>query len=235
MASAPHTPAPPPPGGSKPTGASRPGPSGAKLTAFATDAYAKSVPYGGELSQAPAYPASVGLPSQYGTPACADSYRASYHRVTAAPKPFPQPTPASYTTASTSAGPHFNIQVKVAQPVPGYNQPRRRAEQAYGPPSPRPGYGAKPPPQYASEPGLRTRPDDADPWYPEPPSYSKRGGEGEFYAGPGGQAKLGSPGGQYQSGLVKPGKEELAAMSQMPAGGGGLRHQVRRPRWGWCW
>ncbi|XP_015271190.1 PREDICTED: thyroid receptor-interacting protein 6-like [Gekko japonicus] len=231
--SAPYPSAPPQPGASKPTGAYKPGPSGAfppgKPAAFATDSYAKSVPYGGPPSQAPIYPASSGLPSQYGALVSSDSYGAGYHRATAVPKPFPQPTPASYATASTSPSPHFNIQVKVAQPVLGYNQPRRRAEQAYGPPSPRPGYGAKLPPQYASEPGLRVRPHEADPWYPEPPSYGKRAGEGEFYAAPGGHAKLGSPGGQYQSGLVKPGKEELAAVSQMPAGGGGLRYQHQAP------
>lgn len=59
-------------------------------------------------------------------------------------KPYPQPVPASYTTASTSTGPAFNVQVKVAQPVSNYTQPRRKAEQAYGPPSPRqqvPSYG----------------------------------------------------------------------------------------------
>ncbi|XP_054851112.1 thyroid receptor-interacting protein 6 isoform X1 [Eublepharis macularius] len=231
--STPYPPALPHPGASKPTSAYKPGPPGAfppaKSAAFATDSYAKSVPYGGQPSQAPAYPSASVLPAQYSTPGSGDSYGAGYQRAMAAAKPYPQPMPASYTTASTSAGPHFNVQVKVAQPVLGYNQPRRRAEQAYGPPSPRPGYGAKPPPQYASEPGLRTRPHDAEPWYPEPPSYGKRAGEGEFYASPGGHAKLGSAGGQYLSGLGKPGKEELAAASQMPASGGGLRYQHQAP------
>ncbi|XP_048373806.1 thyroid receptor-interacting protein 6-like [Sphaerodactylus townsendi] len=227
--SAPYPPSVPHPGAYKPAGVYKPGPPvafpPAKPAAFAADSYAKSVPYGGQSSQGPTYPAASGLPSQYGAPAPSDSYGTGYHRAPAAPRPYPQPMPASYTTASTSAGPHFNIQVKVAQPVPGYNQPRRRAEQAYGPPAPQPGYGAKPPPQYASEPGLRTRPHDTDPWYPEPPSYGKRAGEGEFYASAGGHAKLGSPGGQYQSGLGKPGKEESAAVSQMPAGARGLRYQ----------
>lgn len=70
------------------------------------------------------------------------------------PKPYPQPTPASYTTASSSTGPAFNVQVKVAQPVMNYSEPRRKAEQAYGPPSPRhmgPGYT----PQHTTDPPFR--------------------------------------------------------------------------------
>ncbi|XP_025025650.1 lipoma-preferred partner homolog [Python bivittatus] len=136
--------------------------------------------------------------------------------------------PASYATASSSAGPPFSVQVKVAKPVVGYNQPRRRAEPAYGPPSPQLGYGAKPPPQYASEPGSRARPHEAEPWYPEPPSYGRRLGEGDFYTGPAGQARLGAPLGQYQAGLVKAGKDELAA-PQIPAGTGGLRFPHQPP------
>uniref|UniRef100_A0A480VZ28 Thyroid receptor-interacting protein 6 n=1 Tax=Sus scrofa TaxID=9823 RepID=A0A480VZ28_PIG len=43
------------------------------------------------------------------------------------------PTPASYATASTPAGPAFPVQVKVAQPVRGCGPPRRGAPQASGP------------------------------------------------------------------------------------------------------
>ncbi|XP_058290875.1 thyroid receptor-interacting protein 6-like [Hylobates moloch] len=43
------------------------------------------------------------------------------------------PTPASYATASTPAGPAFPVQVKVAQPVRGCGPPRRGASQASGP------------------------------------------------------------------------------------------------------
>lgn len=184
------------------------------------------MPYGGQTSQAPAYPVTPVLHSQYGAPLSGDSYGAGYHRATVIPKPYPQPMPASYTTASTSAGPHFNVQVKVAQPVPGYHQPRRRAEQAYGPPSPRQGYGAKPPPQYTSEVGVRTRHNDVDPGYPEPPSYGRRLREG-------GLGKLASPAGHYPSGMATPGTgESVVVPSQVPAGGGGFRyqHQVKKTK-----
>ncbi|CAL8242012.1 unnamed protein product [Merluccius merluccius] len=53
-----------------------------------------------------------------------------------APKPYPQPVPASYTTASTPTGPRFSVQVKTAQPVT-YSQTGRQAEQAHTPPPPR--------------------------------------------------------------------------------------------------
>ncbi|XP_039193860.1 thyroid receptor-interacting protein 6 isoform X1 [Crotalus tigris] len=188
---------------------------------------AKTLPYGGPPASGSPYPAVPVLPCQYGSAGLGEAY--GYHR---APKPYPQPMPASYATASSSAGPPFSIQVKVAKPVVGYNQPRRRAEPAYGPPSPKLGYGGKPPTQYASEPGSRARPHDAEAWYPEPPSYGQRPGEGEFYAGPAGQGRLEVPGGQFQSGLVKAGKEELTA-PLVPASSGGLRfpHQPpsRRP------
>ncbi|KAL7982989.1 hypothetical protein Chor_013595, partial [Crotalus horridus] len=191
---------------------------------------AKTLPYGGPPASGSPYPAVPVLPCQYGTPGLGEAY--GYHR---APKPYPQPMPASYATASSSAGPPFSIQVKVAKPVVGYNQPRRRAEPAYGPPSPQLGYGGKPPLQYASEPGSRARPHDAEPWYPEPPSYGQRPGEGEFYAGPAGQGRLEAPGGQFQSGLVKAGKEELTA-PLVPASSGGLRfpHQVTLEKCSMC-
>ncbi|KAM4820682.1 thyroid receptor-interacting protein 6 [Thomomys bottae] len=47
--------------------------------------------------------------------------------------PYGGPTPASYATASTPAGPAFPVQVKVAQPVRGCGPPRRGAPQASGP------------------------------------------------------------------------------------------------------
>ncbi|KAJ3585743.1 hypothetical protein NHX12_014462, partial [Muraenolepis orangiensis] len=50
----------------------------------------------------------------------------------AVPKPYPQPVPASYTTASTPTGPRFSVQVKTAQPVT-YSQTGRQAEQGWYP------------------------------------------------------------------------------------------------------
>uniref|UniRef100_A0A4W2GD46 LIM zinc-binding domain-containing protein n=1 Tax=Bos indicus x Bos taurus TaxID=30522 RepID=A0A4W2GD46_BOBOX len=47
--------------------------------------------------------------------------------------PYGGPTPASYATASTPAGPAFPVQVKVAQPLRGCGPPRRGASQASGP------------------------------------------------------------------------------------------------------
>ncbi|XP_021483363.1 thyroid receptor-interacting protein 6 isoform X1 [Meriones unguiculatus] len=47
--------------------------------------------------------------------------------------PYGGPTPASYATASTPAGPAFPVQVKVAQPVRGCGPPRRGPSQASGP------------------------------------------------------------------------------------------------------
>ncbi|XP_072315160.1 thyroid receptor-interacting protein 6 isoform X2 [Eucyclogobius newberryi] len=70
------------------------------------------------------------------------------------PKPYPQPVPASYTTASTPTGPRFSVQVKTAQPVT-YSQTGRQAEQAYTPPPPRQP-ASRPPPQAQAGPG----------WYP---------------------------------------------------------------------
>eukprot|EP00062_Callorhinchus_milii_P027889 gi/632991742/ref/XP_007884766.1/ PREDICTED: thyroid receptor-interacting protein 6-like [Callorhinchus milii] len=85
-------------------------------------------------------------------------------------RPYPQPVAASYTTASSSAGPGFNVQVKVAQPVPSYTQPGRQAEQAFGPNIPRP----QPPPSgfvHASKPRYPPEPAQQEPqpqpWYPQ--------------------------------------------------------------------
>uniref|UniRef100_A0AAV2KMP9 LIM zinc-binding domain-containing protein n=1 Tax=Knipowitschia caucasica TaxID=637954 RepID=A0AAV2KMP9_KNICA len=74
------------------------------------------------------------------------------------PKPYPQPVPASYTTASTPTGPRFSVQVKTAQPVT-YSQTGRQAEQAYAPPPPRQTV-SRPSPQAQTGPG----------WYPSHPS-----------------------------------------------------------------
>ncbi|XP_033839245.1 thyroid receptor-interacting protein 6 isoform X2 [Periophthalmus magnuspinnatus] len=74
------------------------------------------------------------------------------------PKPYPQPVPASYTTASTPTGPRFSVQVKTAQPVT-YSQTGRQAEQAYTPPPPRQPV-SRPPPQAQTGPG----------WYPPHPN-----------------------------------------------------------------
>lgn len=68
-----------------------------------------------------------------------------YSSSSSAPKPYPQPIPASYTTASTPTGPRFSVQVKTAQPVT-YSQSGRQAEQAYTPPPPRQ-HVPRPPPQ----------------------------------------------------------------------------------------
>lgn len=74
------------------------------------------------------------------------------------PKPYPQPVPASYTTATTPTGPRFSVQVKTAQPVT-YSQTGRQAEQAYTPPPPRQPM-SRPPPQAQTGPG----------WYPPHPN-----------------------------------------------------------------
>nr|BAC26401.1 unnamed protein product [Mus musculus] len=58
-------------------------------------------------------------------------------------KPQPQPVPASYTTASTSSRPTFNVQVKSAQPSPHY-MAGPSSGQIYGP-GPR-GYNNQPVP-----------------------------------------------------------------------------------------
>uniref|UniRef100_A0A8C8MN10 Zyxin n=3 Tax=Oncorhynchus tshawytscha TaxID=74940 RepID=A0A8C8MN10_ONCTS len=48
-------------------------------------------------------------------------------------KPYPQPVPSSYTTASTTTRPRIRVQDKTAQPVT-YSQTGRQAEQGYTPP-----------------------------------------------------------------------------------------------------
>ncbi|XP_055521324.1 thyroid receptor-interacting protein 6 [Leucoraja erinacea] len=114
-------------------------------------------------------------------------------------RPYPQPVAASYTTASSSSGPPFNVQVKVAQPVPSYSQPGLQAEQAYGPPPPpRQAYGPPenrlPCPCYASGPPDQPPPSSSSSspgWYPAShfpdahygpePVYGPRRAEGAAY------------------------------------------------------
>ncbi|XP_016325360.1 thyroid receptor-interacting protein 6-like isoform X2 [Sinocyclocheilus anshuiensis] len=104
-------------------------------------------------------------------------------------KPYPQPVPASYTTASTPTGPHFTVQVKTAQPVT-YSQSGRQAEQAYTPP---------PPCHHASRPPQQERPHyepQGQGWYPAPPPPAQeplgdpaayKGGSGNMSGGRAGQ------------------------------------------------
>ncbi|XP_035524207.1 lipoma-preferred partner homolog [Morone saxatilis] len=84
-------------------------------------------------------------PSEHQSPQYATSHQQDYYSSSSAPKPYPQPVPASYTTASTPTGPRFSVQVKTAQPVT-YSQTGRQAEQAYTPPPPRQ-HMSRPPPQ----------------------------------------------------------------------------------------
>uniref|UniRef100_W5N6W6 LIM zinc-binding domain-containing protein n=1 Tax=Lepisosteus oculatus TaxID=7918 RepID=W5N6W6_LEPOC len=92
-------------------------------------------------------------------------------------KPYPQPVPASYTTASTPTGPRFSIQVKTAQPVSTYSQTGRQAEQAYAP---------SPPRQPASRPLQERNPGYPDPgqaWYRPPPPLQPRDEQESGYRG----------------------------------------------------
>lgn len=96
-------------------------------------------------------------PSEHQTPQYSTSHQQDYYSSSSAPKPYPQPVPASYTTASTPTGPRFSVQVKTAQPVT-YSQTGRQAEQAYTPPPPR---------QHVSRPPPQTSPQG---WYSQHPS-----------------------------------------------------------------
>lgn len=102
----------------------------------------------GQYHPVPPYPSEPQSP-QYPTSHQQDYYAPS------TPKPYPQPVPASYTTASTPTGPRFSVQVKTAQPVT-YSQTGRQAEQAYTPPPPRQ-HVPRPPPH--AQAGLQG-------WYP---------------------------------------------------------------------
>ncbi|XP_051510135.1 thyroid receptor-interacting protein 6-like [Myxocyprinus asiaticus] len=93
-------------------------------------------------------------------------------------KPYPQPVPASYTTASTPTGPRFTVQVKTAQPVT-YSQGGRQAEQAYAPSAPR---------QHASRPPQQDRPyyePQGQGWYPPPPAQEPHGDPAAYKGGSG--------------------------------------------------
>ncbi|XP_014828774.1 PREDICTED: thyroid receptor-interacting protein 6 isoform X2 [Poecilia mexicana] len=100
---------------------------------------------------------------------------------TSTPKPYPQPVPASYTTASTPTGPRFSVQVKTAQPVT-YSQTGRQAEQAYTPPPPRQHASPRPPTQTGQQ-----------GWYPPHPAsqvqelHSEGGYKGSSNPGSGGR------------------------------------------------
>ncbi|XP_072447756.1 thyroid receptor-interacting protein 6-like isoform X1 [Chiloscyllium punctatum] len=143
------------------------------------EAYSASRPVAyGNTSHPPAYSTSA-HPGAYNT---ASSPQAGAYTSASVPRPYPQPVAASYTTASTSTGPAFNVQVKVAQPVPNYTQPGRQAEQAYGPPPPRqvspsyfhqhpePAYRTQqhryPEVSYASVPQAPEPPQASPNWYP---------------------------------------------------------------------
>lgn len=102
------------------------------------------------------YHAAPPYPGEHQTPQYShqqDFYSAS------TPKPYPQPVPASYTTASTPTGPRFSVQVKTAQPVT-YSQTGRQAEQAYTPPPPR---------QHVSRPAPQSQAGQQG-WYPPHPA-----------------------------------------------------------------
>lgn len=98
-------------------------------------------------------------PSEHQSPQYSTSHQQDYYSSSLTPKPYPQPVPASYTTASTPTGPRFSVQVKTAQPVT-YSQTGRQAEQAYTPPPPRQ-HVSRPPPQTQQSP---------QGWYPQHPS-----------------------------------------------------------------
>lgn len=96
-------------------------------------------------------------PSEHQSSQYTASHQQDYY--TSTPKPYPQPVPASYTTASTPTGPRFSVQVKTAQPVT-YSQTGRQAEQAYTPPPPR---------QHVSRAQPQAQTLSAQGWYPQHP------------------------------------------------------------------
>ncbi|XP_056299445.1 thyroid receptor-interacting protein 6 [Pseudoliparis swirei] len=118
-------------------------------------------------------------PGEHQSPQYPASHQPDYYSASSTPKPYPQPVPASYTTASTPLGPRFSVQVKTAQPVT-YSQTGRQAEQAYTPP---------PPHQHVSRPPPQTCPQG---WYPQHPSSQAQEMHSEVVnkgsgAGPGGR------------------------------------------------
>ncbi|XP_075906670.1 thyroid receptor-interacting protein 6 isoform X2 [Nelusetta ayraudi] len=147
----------------------------------------------GQYHPVPPYP-SEPQSAQYPTSHQQDYYSPS------TPKPYPQPVPASYTTASTPTGPRFSVQVKTAQPVT-YSQTGRQAEQAYTPPPPRQ-HVPRPPPH--TQAGLQG-------WYPSHQAQEMHSEAGGFKgSGPG-------SGGRVNTGpLSKRGMENLQP-AQSPA------------------
>ncbi|KAL2079775.1 hypothetical protein ACEWY4_025519 [Coilia grayii] len=146
--------------------------------------YHQSPPYAGDHQTSP-YNSQLDYP--YPSPSSSSSFSSVAHH-----KPYPQPVPASYTTASTPTGPRFSVQVKTAQPVTTYSQTGRQAEQAYTPPPPR---------QHPSRPPSQERPPYQDHllnqapsshqqqgWYSMPPSPAQE------MLGEGGYAKGGAGG-----------------------------------------
>ncbi|KAJ6651028.1 hypothetical protein lerEdw1_001174 [Lerista edwardsae] len=108
----------------------------------------------------------------------------------------PQPVPASYTTASTSARPTFNVQVKSAQPTPPFQPPAPQhstvvpfqapqpapplGPSPYAPLQPRaPDYSCTPQPARLPEPSYGYAPPQTryqESPYPGGPSYGGRNG-----------------------------------------------------------
>ncbi|XP_023276601.1 thyroid receptor-interacting protein 6-like isoform X3 [Seriola lalandi dorsalis] len=145
-------------------------------------------------------------PSEHQAPQYSTSHQQDYYSSSSTPKPYPQPVPASYTTASTPTGPRFSVQVKTAQPVT-YSQTGRQAEQAYTPPPPR---------QHVSRPSPQTQ---ASPqgWYPPHPSSQAQDLHSEVgYKGSG----SGSGGRVNQGPISKRGMENnqtVSGAAQSPA------------------
>ncbi|XP_056156317.1 thyroid receptor-interacting protein 6 isoform X1 [Lampris incognitus] len=149
---------------------------------------------------APPYPSEHPTP-QY--PSSSSSHQQEYYS-SSAPKPYPQPVPASYTTASTPTGPRFSVQVKTAQPVT-YSQTGRQAEQAYTPPPPRQ-HVSRPPPQVQA---------GSSGWYPQHPSSQAQEAHSEVgYKG----STSGSGGRASQTPVSKRGLENNQAGSATAQG-----------------
>lgn len=140
---------------------------------------------------APHYPSES---PQYPT-----SHQQEYYSSSSTHRPYPQPVPASYTTASTPTGPRFSVQVKTAQPVT-YSQTGRQAEQAYTPPPPRQ-HVPRPPPQ------AQTAPQG---WYP--PHQAQEMHSEAAYKGSG----SGFGGRVNQAPLSKRGMESNQTVSAVP-------------------
>ncbi|XP_077399672.1 thyroid receptor-interacting protein 6 isoform X2 [Vanacampus margaritifer] len=141
------------------------------------DHYNAVAPQSRPTSGYPPHPQSqyhppTSYPGEHHAPPYTASHQPDRYAATAS-KPYPQPVPASYTTASTPTGPRFSVQVKTAQPVT-YSQTGRQAEQAYAPPPPR---------QHAPRLPPQTGPQD---WYPAHPSSQAQ----EMQRGRGGQVAL---------------------------------------------